>query len=366
MTAKTRAYGFIAITIAVLGVSPWPLAADTPPAPTSADAPEAVDTKAQPAQTDMGAARGPWHEGVAPADQEAAIALFEEGLTLQRQWLLPDAAARYEQALARWDHPKIRFYLGRTQEKMGDLVNAYENLRLALRWGLDSFPPADARLAGEMLRRLEAGLSRIDVRCDEPGAEVFLDGRPWFVGPGSKQAMVRPGEHAVIARKAGFSTVTRSVSLVPGKRARINIWLSPETIVRGRLERWQPWHTWTVIGTGAALMLAGGVLEWQAARDYRQYEQRFLAVCAGQEQCKPYDSEEGDPGMQDTLRRARWENRSAVATFTVAGLALTAGAALRWLDRPQPHRNQDTGGFDIEFAPLVTPDSAGLSLGGRF
>lgn len=339
MTVTTRTFGFIAITIAVLGVSPWPLAADTPPAP------------------------GPWHEGVEPADQEAAIALFEEALTLQRQWLLPEAAARYEQALARWDHPKIRFYLGRTQEKLGDPVTAYENLRLALRWGLDAFPPADARLAREMLRRLEAGLSRIEIRCDEPGAEVFIDGKPWFVGPGSKQAMVRPGEHAIIARKAGFFTVTRSISLVPGKQATVAIGLSRETVVRGRWELWHPWHTWAVAGTGAALALAGGVLEWQAARHYTEYEHWFRAVCQDRSLCYPHQE---DPRMPGKLRRASWENRSAVAAFSLAGVALAAGAVLGSLDQPRPHRNDDTGSVDIEIAPLLAADGAGMALGGRF
>lgn len=359
MTATTRTYGII-ITIAVLGVTPWPLAADTPPADT--DAPALGDTDAL-ARADAQATSAPWREGVAPADQETATALFQEALTLQRQWLLPDAAARYEQALARWDHPKIRFYLGRTQEKMGDLVAAYENLRLALRWGLDAFPPADARMAREMLRRLEAGLSRVEVRCDEPGAEVFVDGKPWFVGPGSKQAMLRPGEHAIIARKAGFFTVTRSISLAPGKQATVVIGLSPETVVRGRLEGWQPWQTLALAGTGAALALAGGVLEGQAARHYAEYEQRFRAVCQDRSLCYPHQK---DPHMPGKLRRASWENRGAIAAFSLAGVALVAGAVLGRLDQPRPHRNDDTGSVDIEIAPLLTADGAGMALGGRF
>lgn len=360
MTARARTYGIITITIAVLGVSPGPLAADTPPADTGAPA---LGGTGALAQADAQATPAPWREGVAPADQEAATALFEEALTLQRQWLLPDATARYEQALARWDHPKIRFYLGRTQEKMGDLVAAYENLRQALRWGLDAFPPADARLAREMLRRLEAGLSRIEVRCDQPGAEVFVDGKPWFVCPGSEQAMVRPGEHAIIARKAGFFTVTELVSLVPGKQATVAIALSPATVTRGRLDHWHPWHTWTVLGSGVAWALAGGVLEWQAARHYDQYERWFRAVCRDRSLCYPH---EADPRLPGKLRRADWENRSAIAAFTIAGVALAAGVVLGSLDQPRPHRNDYTGSMDIDITPLLTPDGAGVSLGSRF
>jgi hypothetical protein len=345
--SRIRASGIVTIIIGLLLVSPRAPAADTEP--------PGAEPGTEPAP-------GPWQEGVSPADQDAAKVLFEEAVTMQRQWLLADAVARYEQALARWEHPKIRFYLSRTQEKMGDLVAAYENLRLALRWGLDAFPPEDAEVVREMQRRLEAALSRIEVRCDEPGAEVFIDGKPWFVAPGGKQAVVRPGEHAVIARKAGFFTVTRSISVVPGKHATVDIGLSPETIVRGRWEGWQSWHTGAVVATGAALALAGGVLEWQAVRDYEDYERRFRVAC-DDPHCTPHQDH---PDMADRLRRARWENRGAIAAFGAAGAAVAVGAMLGWLDQPRPHRNQATGAVGVELTPLVTSDAAGVSLGGHF
>lgn len=349
MTSSIRASGIIAITLALLSAWPPPLAADTEPAST-----EPADSKSS---------DGPWYEGLDPKEQRAATVLFEEAVALQRQWLLAEAVARYQQALAVWEHPKIRFYLSRTQEKMGDLVTSYENLRLALRWGLDAFPPEDAEVVREMQRRFDAELSRIEVRCDQPGAEVIVDGKAWFVGPGTRQQTVRPGEHVVIARKAGFFTATRLISLVPGKQATVDVHLSPETIIRRRWERWRPWHTWTLVGAGAALALAGGALEWQAALSYEEYDRRFRAVCDGTLQCTPHET---DPGLAGTLDRARWQNRGAIAAFTVAGVALTAGAVLGWLDQPRPHRNQETDGFHIELAPLVTRDSAGLSLGGSF
>jgi hypothetical protein len=352
VTSRIRIPGIIAIIMGLLIASPRAPAADEE---SPGEQPPGTEPGTEPAA-------GPWQEGVSPADQDTAKALFAEAVTLQRQWLLADAAARYEQALARWEHPKIRFYLSRTQEKMGDPVAAYENLRLALRWGLDAFPPEDAEVAREMQRRLELELSRIEVRCDEPGAEVFVDGKPWFVGPGSQDAVVRPGEHAVIARKAGHFTVTRSISLVPGKHATVELGLSPETIVRSRWERWRPWHTLAVVGTGAALALAGGVLEWQAARDYAEYDRRFDEVCSDNPQCAPHVA----PGMADRLRRARWENRGAIAAFGAAGATLAAGALLGWLDLPGPHRNEATGSVDVEFMPLVTGDATGVSLGGRF
>jgi hypothetical protein len=43
-----------------------------------------------------------------------------------------------------------------------------------------------------------------------------------------------------------------------------------------------------------------------------------------------------------------------------------AGAALGLLDRPSKYRNHEEGAVEFTVAPLVTQDSAGVSLGGSF
>lgn len=320
-------------------------------------------TLSRPSVADDSAARDPWYAGVSPEAQRTAKALFEAAVASHKQWLLADAVAGYEQALAHWEHPQIRFHLGRAQEKMGDTVAAYENLSRAMRWGPAPFTPEEAEMAREMLQRLEASLARLEASCDEPGAEVFLDGKPWFVCPGQGRAMLRPGEHAIIARKPDYFTLTSSVSLMPGKHARAEIRMTPETTVRRRWEHWGPSKTWAVVGTSAALALAGGALEWMAARDIEAHDERFEKVCAGAPTCEPYAA---DPALREMRADARRENRLAVGAFTAAGVAVVAGAMLGWLDRPSKYRNHDEGAVDFTVAPLVTQDSAGVSLGGSF
>jgi hypothetical protein len=315
------------------------------------------------AVADDGAAPEPWSAGVSPEDRQAANASFEAAVTLHKQWLLTDAVTRYEQALEHWDHPQIRFHLARAQEKMGDIVAAHESLFQALRWGMDPFTPEEAVMAREMLQRLEASLARLEADCDEPGAQVFLDGKPWFACPGRGRAMLRPGEHAIIARKPGYFTLTRSVSLMPAKRATAEIRLSPETMIRRRWERWGPWKTWAVVGTSAALALAGGTLEWMAVRDIEAHDERFEQVCAGAGMCMPYAM---DRRLTELRADARLEKHLAIGVFTAAGVTLAAGAMLGWLDRPSKHRNRDEGAVELEIAPLVTPGGAGVSLGGSF
>src|SRR5688572_11056193 len=77
----------------------------------------------------------PWHQGVPEERKQRARALFSEGRELHRQLMLGEARAKYEEALSEWEHPQIRFYLGKVLRRMGLLLLAYESLQKALRWG---------------------------------------------------------------------------------------------------------------------------------------------------------------------------------------------------------------------------------------
>ncbi len=117
-----------------------------------------------------------------PDDQQAARALFIEGRRLFARWQLIEAEGRYRAALARWRHPIIYFYLSQVREQQGDLVDAYENLHEALRHEPVPFSAEERRLAGALREGLEARLARIEVACEQAGAEVWLDGELWFRG----------------------------------------------------------------------------------------------------------------------------------------------------------------------------------------
>jgi hypothetical protein len=55
----------------------------------------------------------PWSRGVTDAAKAQAQALLEEGNALIVQNLFREALAKYEAALAAWDHPAIRFNMVR-------------------------------------------------------------------------------------------------------------------------------------------------------------------------------------------------------------------------------------------------------------
>lgn len=299
----------------------------------------------------------PWYQGVAAADRQAAESLFEEGLSLHRQLLRDRAAGKYEQALERWEHPHMRFNLARLWTDMGQYLRAYDNLERVLAWGLPAFDEGfreDIRTLERTL--LEQHLARVHIQCDEPGAEVALDGKPRFVAPGSADVVVRPGEHVVTARKTGFFPVVQAVTVTAGNRGRVTLQMSVDGLVHTR--RWQPWKPWMVLGAGLASSLIGAGLEWQAARDFDRAAEVF-----DQEQCAGRPCLPQPPGL---YRRAVWEERVAVVSMIAGGLAMATGLTLVILNRSRASRTRDRQGTRLHIEPIFTREGAGLSTRFRF
>ncbi|AGP36002.1 hypothetical protein SCE1572_16720 [Sorangium cellulosum So0157-2] len=293
----------------------------------------------------------PWHEGVSEERRQKAEQLFQEGRELHRNLLLADARAKYEQALSYWEHPELRLYLGRVLMRIGLPLLAHENLEKALRWGSGALArelEAEARAAlGELLAH---ELAMIEIRCDEPGAAVLLDAKPWFVGPGVERRLVLPGEHIVTARKAGHYVVVKPVVALAGKRASGMVRLSADATLTER--RWKAaWVPWSVVGAGAALGLLGGGLTWQASAHHEAAERKLQRDCGPK--CPANDGSEYDQSIL--------ENRIAIGSFIAGGAALIAGGALVYMNRPRTYRTEDRGDVEVEIAPAVSSGAAGLS-----
>ncbi|MGK3966613.1 hypothetical protein WMF01_39175 [Sorangium sp. So ce1667] len=283
--------------------------------------------------------------------KQKAQALFAQARELHRHMMLAEARAKYEEALAYWEHPDLRLSLGRALESIGLPLPAYENLRLSLRWGPGSLAPEKEQEAREAMRALvEQELASIEIRCDEPGAAVLLDGKPWFVGPGTARRLVLPGEHVVTARKKGYYVVVKPLIVLAGKMASGTLQLSEDAVITER--RWQAtWRPWAVIGAGAALGLLGAGLTWQANVHHDEAERELKRVCGST--CPTNDGSAYDQSVV--------ENRLAIGAFVVGGVAGIAGGVLVYMNRPRTYRTEDRGGAKIEFTPAVSSNAAELS-----
>ena len=179
--------------------------------------------QAQPAASASGNGEKPWYRGVSTARQEKARALFAEGAELHRQFLYTQAAARYREALTHWEHPDIFFNLARVLIKQEKPIDAHESLLKALQWGAQSLAPEDYERAQEYLQLLKAQIAEVEIRCDEPGAEVIVDGEVLFTGPGAVSRKILPGPHLIVASKKGHLDDSQRVEARPGEHRRITL-----------------------------------------------------------------------------------------------------------------------------------------------
>lgn len=66
----------------------------------------------------------------------------------------------------------------------------------------------------------------LDIRTNPSSAQIFLDGA--YVGVSPLQIEVQPGQHTVLATKAGYSPAQQSFTIAPGETRTITLNLNPE------------------------------------------------------------------------------------------------------------------------------------------
>ena len=293
----------------------------------------------------------PWAAGVAPAEQEAALALYRAGNAEFEESHYPQALAKYREAIKHWDHPAIRFNMAVSLVNLDQPLEAYEDLEAAMKFG-DAPLGADGYAQAVTYKKLLDGqLTHLRVTCDVPDADVTLDGKSLLHGTGEATRLLMPGEHQVVASKPGFVTETSTLVLVPGKEL-----VHPVKLVklepRTHYERrWDSSRPWIVLGAGAGLALVGGVFELQSRNEYQTYEQLLGAQCG--RGCGPNAVAPLDPTTAAHKSTAHTENIVGVSLLAVGGAVAITGLIGVYLN--QPHAV-------VEHAPIVTPTPGGATV----
>jgi hypothetical protein len=304
----------------------------------------------------------PWAEGVPFEQQVAARDLFMEGNVLLRDTLFGAAAAKYEQAIALWAHPAFHYNLALARIHLDQPILAHESMRKAVQHGPAPLGQDRYEHARSYLQLLRNQLAEIEVVCEQPGAQVSLDGKPLFIGPGRYQDLVQPGGHQVVASAAGRIPATEQLVLAPGERARVAI--APLYLHVREQRRWPAWRPWAVVGAGATVTLVGGALQWNAARALGAFDRGV-----GELGCSGGPPPDGSArrnctsvglGSEDATpwRRATWQQRVAVAGYTFGGAAVVTGAVLLVLNRAQPMREYVA---QPQAWLMVAPDHVGVA-----
>jgi hypothetical protein len=305
----------------------------------------------------------PWSRGVAREKRQRAYELFLDGNNVIKDGFFGKAADKYKEALALWEHPAFHYNLAIAQMNLDQLIEAYDHFLAARKHGPRPITAEKHRQAQKYLDMLRKQLGEIEVVCNEPGAEVAVDGKPVFAGPGRQRVMVRPGGHRVDASKRRFMPDVQQVVINPGDSKRVLVTPQvPEHLATVR--RWPEWIPLAVAGAGAVTLAGAGIMDWHSTRLFDRFDHEFDMLCRMSSGCR---ENQVSHALRDQLDHAHLWQWGARATYVLGGATLTTSAVMLYLNRERlvrERRLDDTGAMSV--LPMLTPDGAGVSASLRF
>ncbi len=293
------------------------------------------------AQQPRPAEERPWARGVSQENQKAALELFRAGNTLLKDSVFVQAAEKYRQALALWDHPAIHYNMALALLNLDQPIEVHQHLVKAMRFGVAPLDPDKFENARAYKTLIEKQLAKVELTCEASGASVAMDGKVLFVGPGRYEGLVRPGRHTIVATKAGHPPTDVSRALLPGEEVKLTLKLYTAEELTRYSRLWSAWKPWAVVAGGAAIAAGGAVLHLQARDSYQQFDER-IAACGG---CVP------PPEVTDQRTRGDSLQNLAYGTYALGGAAVVTGAVLAYINRSKPYQISPS---EVANEPAVT------------
>jgi hypothetical protein len=282
----------------------------------------------------------PWSQGVPLARRVAARDLLLEGNRLARIPLFGRAAEKYMAALALWKHPVFYFNLALAQMNLGQEVEARESLEQALAYGGEPLGAKEFQEAQKQLQEVKRKLGRIRLTCRTPGAEVTLDGVTVLIGGPDRhyEGWTKAKPHEITAKKAGYQSEARQVMVSAGKLLNVDLSLVTLSEATDTSRRWAVWKPWALGAVGVAAGSVGAVFHTLSARNFTDYNQKFVrqpcAITQGQAPpgCARDDIE---PELNSQVRRARLQQVVAIGSYIAGGSMIATSLVLLYLNRPR-------------------------------
>ena len=294
----------------------------------------------------------PWAAGVDASAQKVALDLYNAANLLFEDGAYPKALELYEEALAKWDHPKIHFNAAVCLKKMDRRVDAYEQLLAAMKYGEAPYSKEVWAQAQALQTALETQVAALEIKSKQQGAQISLDGKVILDKPGAAQLHVLANTpHQIVAAKPHFETQTRSITLEPGQETTLVIELRLMPTPKQLTRRWSRWQPWAVLGGGAAIAAAGGVFAWRAGKQYDEYDRGVAASWQADMTMAPM------PPAYAVEAKTRGDRDRVLAYSGLAAGGVIAAAGIAMVLLNQGH---------LVAVPAVGKESAGVSLAGAF
>lgn len=169
----------------------------------------------------------PWAVGVSEQNKQTAQRALDEGNALFLDKKYSEALAKYQAAVAAWDHPAIRFNIVRCLIQLDRQVEAADNLKLALKYGAAPLEDAVYNEALAYEKLLANQIGELSIECKQSGVVLTLDGQPLATCPAREVRRVSPGPHQVLGRKEGFLPRAIEVVVLGGKQQEVKLELDP-------------------------------------------------------------------------------------------------------------------------------------------
>jgi hypothetical protein len=303
--------------------APKPPAPEETPAPVPAPEPEPPPPPPEPK---------PWSEGVPKDVQDQATALYDEGNQLFGQQAHAPAVEKYKAALALWDHPLIRFNLAVSEIRLDRILEAADDLERSLRFGDKPFKPELYEQALNYQSLVKGRVGTIEASCDQAGARLLLDGKPWLSCPGTKKERVLVGEHSIVGEKAGFLTNSDKVVVDAGESETRKVRLvsaDSAVVLKYRYRRWIPWAT---AGAGFGVALAGVGTWFLGKNQMDQFNADYKVQCANG--CEPGLTDPSHRSLASQRDSAELKGAIGIGMMAVGGGVLATGIVLLVLNRP--------------------------------
>lgn len=298
----------------------------------------------------------PWQVGVSEAQKAEAQRWLDRGNELFVQNLYKEALDAYQQGLASWDHPAIRFNVARTLIALDRPLDALSALELAMAHGAE--PLADVWAEAVNYRTLlDKQVGSLTVRCGQADVTVSVDGEALPACPVEVTRRVLPGRHTVVGRKDGFLTLTRETTVVGGTCEQVELSLVALRDAAVTRTRWSTWKPWAVVGGGAAVAGLGVAVELSARAKMDAYREALATEC-GERGCAGGPS----PGTAALADDGRLRDRVGTSLMVVGGLAVATGVVLVIVNRPHTVLPAEA---QLTVAPMAGPGFLGVGLSGR-
>lgn len=307
----------------------------------------------------------PWSQGVPIETRKIARKTFLEANRLFRIPLFAKAAEQYMAALSKWRHPAFYFNLALAQLNLSKEIEARENLERALQYGEGPLGEKQFKEAQKQLKEVSRKLGQLHVTCRTPGAEVTLDGVTLFVGPGSYQGWTKAKTHELTAKKAGYLSEARRVTISSEGLQEIELKLVTLSEAANAGRRWATWKPWSVVAAGTAIAAIGGGLHAFASKNFGSFDDEFLMLPCITNRNPPTplgcSKDEVPASLNDRLSLAKTQQIIAVGAYVTGGSLMIAGAVLLYLNRPKLGEQRDRGAIahDLSIVPVVSNDRFG-------